>query len=528
MKICIIGSPGSGKTLLSNVLWRLLNDSFALFHGDDYFQENEDRINQLNSDLGNSEDWIYEHPLAFKHCSRLNREVDFLIAVAPSRLLLRQRLVSRGGFTNEMASEDDFDRLDDLLSEQITSARNRGVRVLQGNGFQDLLPAIISAIWGDRVLRTKVDMIVPKVSSYCNLNCSYCYMFKSFDDVWQQKPPFISVDTAKVLGQRINEYISNATHRRGKPFIVIYHGGEPLLLGKDKFIEVTEAILSGLVGCSTQVKFGVQTNGTLISNETLQALDNYGFSVGVSIDGTTEMSNKERQTKAGGSALDAIISGINMAKRFPWRKGCFAGCLSVVNPDFDGNTSYKEMCEVSPSGFDFLLLDHNWDNPPIKSVAPFLKAAFNEWLNDSQSRPVRIFQTLIGKLLGGRSGSDAFGIEHATTVFLDVEGNYESHNVLRVAYKGAWQLPYNIKHHSIEGVTNSPEMLKWWLHHYKYDNKCISCRYFFVCGGGYLPHRYSTEKEFQNPSIYCDDIIDFLKYAESMVGDIVNASSLKR
>ena len=27
-----------------------------------------------------------------------------------------------------------------------------------------------------------------------------------------------------------------------------------------------------------------------------------------------------------------------------------------------------------------------------------------------------------------------------------------------------------------------------------------------ACGGGYLPHRFSTKDGYDNPSVYCDDL----------------------
>jgi sulfatase maturation enzyme AslB (radical SAM superfamily) len=35
---------------------------------------------------------------------------------------------------------------------------------------------------------------------------------------------------------------------------------------------------------------------------------------------------------------------------------------------------------------------------------------------------------------------------------------------------------------------------------------CRACPFHDVCGGGYLPHRYSTERGFSNPTVYCRDL----------------------
>jgi uncharacterized protein len=33
-----------------------------------------------------------------------------------------------------------------------------------------------------------------------------------------------------------------------------------------------------------------------------------------------------------------------------------------------------------------------------------------------------------------------------------------------------------------------------------------------ICGGGYLPHRYSKASGYDNPSAYCDDLFALLDY----------------
>jgi uncharacterized protein len=35
---------------------------------------------------------------------------------------------------------------------------------------------------------------------------------------------------------------------------------------------------------------------------------------------------------------------------------------------------------------------------------------------------------------------------------------------------------------------------------------CRSCRIVDICGGGYIPHRYSAALGFSNPSVYCLDL----------------------
>jgi uncharacterized protein len=38
-----------------------------------------------------------------------------------------------------------------------------------------------------------------------------------------------------------------------------------------------------------------------------------------------------------------------------------------------------------------------------------------------------------------------------------------------------------------------------------------------ACGGGYLPHRYSTKNGYDNPSIYCDDLYSMFENMQAIL-----------
>lgn len=37
------------------------------------------------------------------------------------------------------------------------------------------------------------------------------------------------------------------------------------------------------------------------------------------------------------------------------------------------------------------------------------------------------------------------------------------------------------------------------------------------CGGGYLPHRYSKENGYSNPSVYCDDLYATFEHMQGAI-----------
>lgn len=53
--------------------------------------------------------------------------------------------------------------------------------------------------------------------------------------------------------------------------------------------------------------------------------------------------------------------------------------------------------------------------------------------------------------------------------------------------------------------------------HHKLCATCQSCPIESVCGGGYLPHRYSETNGFNNPSIYCRDIMKIITHMQNHI-----------
>src|SRR5262245_10284012 len=59
------------------------------------------------------------------------------------------------------------------------------------------------------------------------------------------------------------------------------------------------------------------------------------------------------------------------------------------------------------------------------------------------------------------------------------------------------------------------------------DN-CRSCPEETTCGGGYLPHRYSNARGFNNPSVWCADLLKLFQHIRQHLGVTVSETSLRR
>lgn len=148
----------------------------------------------------------------------------------------------------------------------------------------------------------------------CNLQCKYCFASSS-----RNNSNFMSKE---VIMRAIDE-LSNVPHKQVR---VEFQGGEPLLAKKKLFfaVEYAQDKLK-----EKSVKFGVETNGTLIDREYIKLFEDLDAHVGVSIDGPKEIHNRGRMFGSGKGSFDEAERGLYLLldSKLPKQR---IGCISVI------------------------------------------------------------------------------------------------------------------------------------------------------------------------------------------------------
>ncbi|MFY1696828.1 MULTISPECIES: cyclophane-forming radical SAM peptide maturase AmcB [unclassified Solwaraspora] len=146
-----------------------------------------------------------------------------------------------------------------------------------------------------RGVATVPDYVVMQPTTLCNLDCSYCYL--PLRSANRQMPRTV----AAAVAETVNGW---AAQRR---FSVVWHGGEPLALGRDKF-----ATLLGPFDAA--VEQHVQTNATMIDDAWCEFFAAHRMRVSVSVDGPRAR-NDERRARGGRPAYDQIVRGVDALRR---------------------------------------------------------------------------------------------------------------------------------------------------------------------------------------------------------------------
>jgi len=140
-----------------------------------------------------------------------------------------------------------------------------------------------------------IEMVVLQGTSFCNLNCSYCYL----SEASRQTKSSMGIPTVQAIFESLlRSNFVNAGFR------VSWHSGEPLVLPPSYYREAIDTVLAirdRIHGDRFHIQFDIQTNGTLIDRAWCELLKEYRdvFTIGVSCDGPAFLHDRHRVNWAG-------------------------------------------------------------------------------------------------------------------------------------------------------------------------------------------------------------------------------------
>ena len=359
-----------------------------------------------------------------------------------------------------------------------------------------------------------------KIASRCNLNCDYCYVYNSVDKSWQDQPRYMSVDSARATVRRMREHI--ITHDKDS-ISIIFHGGEPLLVGVDRLRALLDIIRVGFRGTDVHPSVGIQSNGLLFDDEVGRYLIENGMSIGVSIDGPAHINDRHRIDHVGAPTSARLEERLRLlTSRYA---SVFSGFLCVIDIETDPVEVLDYLASWAPPSIDFLLPLDNHDRRPRgkdrereRDVAPYgswLVRAFDRWCELSNPPDVRIFKSIARMLCGGDTTFEALGLLPVDLIVVESDGSIEAVDSLRTTYAGATKLGFNVFDNTFDEAASHVAVRARQLGSLTLSATCQRCSLVEVCGGGYLPHRWSAERGFDNPSVYCTDLQMIIRHIDA-------------
>ncbi|MBL8510349.1 MAG: hypothetical protein JNM52_01775 [Betaproteobacteria bacterium] len=324
---------------------------------------------------------------------------------------------------------------------------------------------------------------------------------------------------------------------------VVFHGGEPLMQKPRDFKRLCETLRDSLNGVC-ELKLGVQTNDTILSDEWLDIFQAFHIDVGVSIDGPAEYQDKYRVDRKGKGFYADIAHNIQqMQQRVAEKRLRPIGTISVMNAQFSTARVFSHLSEeLGITSQGYLLPDRSYEHPFEPGETPeqygdLLAQLFDAWVENQSisvrevSNVVNFFQLRSDELEAAAEQGRRFDIEARPTseiVIIQSNGELSIDDSLIPATE--WRKGCATRHianTTLADLIDSPDFLELNQVRNTRPTACKPCKWVKLCGGGATENRFSKENGFDNPSVYCaglkryyQHVVDFLltnDYPETLI-----------
>ncbi|MFD5463504.1 FxsB family cyclophane-forming radical SAM/SPASM peptide maturase [Kitasatospora sp. NPDC127059] len=354
---------------------------------------------------------------------------------------------------------------------------------------------------------------VVKMHSRCDLACDHCYVYEHADSSWRSRPKVIGEGILAKAAERIGEH---AVAHRLSAVRVVLHGGEPLLAGPDRLRRAAEALRVALPpGCGLDLR--IHTNGVLLSRAFCELFAELDLKVGISLDGDKAANDRHRRFADGRSSHPQVLRAVGLLNE-PEFRHLFAGLLCTIDIENDPVAVYRALAELRPPAVDFLLPHATWEEPPKRRPGDAARTPYADWLLavhrlwESDARPfaVRTFESVHRTVRGLSSLTESLGLEPSDLAVLETDGTFEQADSLKTAYDGAPVTGMNVFAHSLDDLARHPGIAARQSGLAGLSETCRACPVVRACGGGLYAHRYRADNGFDNPSVYCGDLMTLI------------------
>lgn len=327
------------------------------------------------------------------------------------------------------------------------------------------------------------------------------------DSGWSDMPNHISHETTLAVAKALDEL----TRIQTRPFAVVLHGGEPLLLGPKKLDRVLSELRSVVPSACS---FGLQTNGILITEEILDVCFKNRTTVSVSIDGPKHVHDRGRLGHDELGTYDKVVKGINTLRKHSNSAFLFSGLLAVIDPTSDPLEVYGFLKTLGAPGVDFLYRDGNHTRLPegkesLRSTeyGQWLARLVDIYLSDQNPLPIRFIDDLVKLTLGGKGTKDGAGLTDFGILVIDADGSITKNDTLKSSSNGAdrFSQKWSVRSNSLIEILSSAEFAASHELQRPTSKICLSCPELRVCGGGMTLQRWRDANGYDNTSVYCAD-----------------------
>jgi len=342
--------------------------------------------------------------------------------------------------------------------------------------------------------------IIFKPTEKCNSNCIYC------DVVVKKKPKTMSLELLEHIFKNIDAFLKAKPQERVQ---LIWHGGEPLLLGEDYFIKALEFQEKHCRETKHRINHAIQSNLTLLNERFLEIFKKLGINqIGTSFEPIANL-------RGPGEKRDSVyynsqfMKGINMLEKnkFGWGFIYVVTKKSLARPldifFFLSNLKMTGGFMLNP----VLVYGEDKENIGLtqEEYADFLGAIFPYWWKHrdrySQVSPFKMFvENIIEKKQTNGcedTGNCAYG-----HVYIGPSGEAS-----QCGRAGDWEIiSYgNINERSLLDIMQDEQREQFIKRNdILFEGECKDCPFWNFCHGGCPLDSYIKHKDFKHRTNRCE------------------------
>ena len=360
--------------------------------------------------------------------------------------------------------------------------------------------------------------MVKPVGSLCNMRCKYCY--------YLDKAALYNYSQPQMDEQLLERYIRANIEGNNSPVIAFaWHGGEPLLAGKEFFRKAVA--LQQKYAEGKTVENSIQTNGLLVDDEWCQIFRDNNFLVGVSIDGPEHIHDAHRLDAGGNPTFARVMKGIERL----YRNRVEYNTLTTVNIHSEGRGAevYNFLRQISVF-MQFLpvaelLCDGRVQSPEAQGAdvaswsvsaegfGRFMCDIFDIWVTkDVGRRYVQLFDATLALMVGVQPSvcslcetcGSGLTVEHNGDVYCCDHFVYPEYKIGNIHTDRLADLAYCDRQFEF-GVAKRALL----------PRECRHCKFYNLCHGECPKHRFINDNTGEYGKNYlCDGYRMFYEHTE--------------
>jgi uncharacterized protein len=386
--------------------------------------------------------------------------------------------------------------------------------------------ALLDRAWSPEAFH----VLAKPTGAICNLGCSYCF-FLDKEELYEGSRFHMSDEI-------LDGYIRQLIEAHSSPVVTVaWQGGEPTLMGLDFYrraIELQDKYRKpGMTFENT-----IQTNGTLLTDEWCEFLNENNFLVGISIDGPEQLHDIHRVTKKGNGTFHKVMRGLRLLQKHGLEYNVLT-TVNAVNGDFPLEVYRFLRDEVATTWMQFIPVVERVDthgDPAFlegtlvsdrsvgaEQFGQFLSTIFDEWVRkDVGTIFVQTFEATARNWVGlASSGMCVFNETCGLGVALEHNGDvYSCDHFVEPEF-----LVGNINETDMGDLVGSQRQ-----HTFGMDKRdalpqfCLDCDVRFACHGECPKNRFITTPDGEPGLNYlCAGLKDFFHHVDEPMAVIAEA-----